>query len=86
MHLYIPLIKASTTGSTSRAFRVPGCPDDNPVCDSPANIGRFGNSGVNILQTPAMKNIDLALMKEFRTHRAQHAEVPDHFLERFQPS
>ena len=48
------------------AFRVPGCPNDNPVCDSPDNIGRFGNSGVNILQTPAMKNIDLALMKEFR--------------------
>lgn len=49
------------------AFRVPGCPDNNPVCDEPANIGRFGNAGVNILSTPAMKNIDLALMKEFRT-------------------
>jgi hypothetical protein len=48
------------------AFRVPGCPDNNPVCDSPANVGSFGNAGVNILSTPAMKNIDLALMKEFR--------------------
>lgn len=47
------------------AFRIPGCPDSNPVCDSPANVGRFGNSGVNILSTPSMKNIDLALMKEF---------------------
>lgn len=47
------------------AFRVPGCPDSNPVCDSPANVGRFGNSAVNLLQTPAMKNLDLALMKEF---------------------
>ena len=48
------------------AFRVPGCPDDNANCDSPANIGRFGNSGVNILRTPGMKNLDLALMKEFQ--------------------
>jgi hypothetical protein len=52
------------------AFRVPGCPDNNPVCDNPANIGRFGNSGVNILRTPGMKNLDLALMKEF--HLAEH--------------
>ena len=27
------------------AFKVPGCPDNNPVCDNPANIGRFGNCG-----------------------------------------
>ena len=47
------------------AFGVPGCPDNDPNCDNPANIGRFGNSGVNILSTPAMKNVDLALMKEF---------------------
>lgn len=52
------------------AFRVPGCPDNNPVCDNPANIGRFGNSGVNILRTPGMKNLDLAVMKEF--HLAEH--------------
>jgi len=48
------------------AFKIPGCPDSNPACDNPANVGRFGNSGVNILQTPAMKNLDLALMKEFQ--------------------
>jgi hypothetical protein len=47
------------------AFRIPGCPNNNPICDNPANIGRFGNAGVNILSTPAMKNLDLALMKEF---------------------
>jgi hypothetical protein len=48
------------------AFKVPGCPDNNPNCDNPANIGRFGNAGVNIIQTPSMKNVDLALMKEFQ--------------------
>ena len=30
----------------------------------------FGNSGVNILRTPGMKNVDLALMKEF--HLDEH--------------
>ncbi len=53
------------------AFKIPGCPDNNPVCDDPANVGRFGNAGVNIIQTPAMKNLDMALMKEFHpTERA----------------
>ncbi|HZU28427.1 MAG TPA: TonB-dependent receptor [Bryobacteraceae bacterium] len=47
------------------AFAIPGCPASNPVCDNPANIGRFGNAGVNILQTPGMRNLDLSLMKEF---------------------
>ena len=68
------------------AFRIPGCPDNNPVCDSPANIGRFGNSGINILRTPAMKNLDLALMKEFQFSRAQDTQVPGHFLGRLQSS
>jgi hypothetical protein len=31
----------------------------------PANAGRFGNAGNNILQGPPMRNIDLALIKEF---------------------
>ena len=48
-----------------RRSEIPGCPANNPICDNPANVGRFGNSGVNILSTPAMKNLDLALMKEF---------------------
>ena len=30
----------------------------------PANSGRFGNAGNNILQGPPMRNIDLALIKE----------------------
>ena len=47
------------------AFKVPGCPDTTPVCTSPANIGRFGNTANNILQGPPTRNIDLALMKVF---------------------
>ena len=31
----------------------------------PANVGRFGNAGNNILQGPPMRNIDLALIKDF---------------------
>jgi hypothetical protein len=58
------------------AFKVPGCPDNDPNCSNPANIGRFGNSGVNILETPSMKNLDLALMKEF--------QVAEHKILRFQ--
>ena len=58
------------------AFRIPGCPNNNPICDNPANVGRFGNAGVNILSTPAMKNLDVALMKEFA--------VTEHKILRFQ--
>jgi hypothetical protein len=58
------------------AFRIPGCPNTNPVCDNPVNVGRFGNAGVNILSTPAMKNLDIALMKEFA--------VAEHKILRFQ--
>jgi hypothetical protein len=50
------------------AFRIPGCPDSNPICSNPANIGRFGNAGVDILQGPPMKNVDLALMKDFKLY------------------
>jgi carboxypeptidase family protein len=47
------------------AFKIPGCPDDNPVCQDPANVGRFGNSGLNILEGPGVANLDFALMKGF---------------------
>jgi hypothetical protein len=47
------------------AFAIPGCPASNPVCSNPANVGRFGNAGNDIISTPGMKNLDLALMKEF---------------------
>lgn len=47
------------------AFAIPGCPTSNPVCSNPANVGRFGNAGNDILVGPPMKNVDLALMKAF---------------------
>ncbi|HSB18307.1 MAG TPA: hypothetical protein VLE22_27900, partial [Bryobacteraceae bacterium] len=47
------------------AFKVPGCPDDNPVCQEPANVGRFGNSGLNVLEGPGVANLDFALAKSF---------------------
>ncbi len=47
------------------AFKIPGCPDSEPVCRAPANIGRFGNSALNVLRAPRVVNFDLAVMKQF---------------------
>ena len=47
------------------AFEVPGCPTTTPVCTNPANLGRFGDAGNNILVGPPMRNVDLALQKDF---------------------
>jgi len=48
------------------AFAVPGCPATSPVCTQSAPIGRFGNSGFNILEGPRIRNLDFALQKDFR--------------------
>jgi Carboxypeptidase regulatory-like domain/TonB dependent receptor len=49
------------------AFKIPGCPDSNPICpeSSRTNVGRFGNSGLNILEGPGISNLDFALGKYF---------------------
>jgi hypothetical protein len=47
------------------AFTVPGCPATAPACDSPANIGRFGNSGRNILEGPGLQSHGFTLAKRF---------------------
>src|SRR5262249_5938798 len=49
------------------AFAIPGCPQSSPVCPNPANVGRFGNAGLNILEGPPMRNVDFAVMKNFHT-------------------
>ena len=49
----------------SNVFVVPGCPASNPVCSNPVNVGRFGNSGVNVLQAQGFTDFDLSLMKDF---------------------
>jgi hypothetical protein len=47
-------------------FVVPGCPASMPLCTPAAPIGRFGNSGLNIVSAPPTRNLDLELLKEFR--------------------
>ncbi len=47
------------------AFAIPGCPGTTPVCTNPANVGRFGNSGLNILSGPRIFNLDFAFIKSF---------------------
>ncbi len=48
------------------AFKIPGCPDTDPVCTNPANVGRFGNSGLYVLEGPGVANLDFALTKGFK--------------------
>jgi hypothetical protein len=48
------------------AFKIPGCPDSTPLCTNPANVGRFGNAGVNTLEGPDLTDFDLSQMKDFR--------------------
>jgi hypothetical protein len=48
------------------AYAVPGCPATNPVCSNPAPVGRFGNSGFNILHGPPIRNLDFGLLKDFK--------------------
>jgi hypothetical protein len=50
------------------AFKVPGCPDSNPVCARPDNIGRFGNAGIGILRGRPIANVDFALSKNFQVN------------------
>jgi hypothetical protein len=54
------------------AFTVPGCPATEPACGSPANIGRFGNSGVNILEGPGLQSHSLTLAKRFALTERLH--------------
>ena len=56
----------------SSAFKIPGCPDSDPACSNPANIGRFGNSGINVLEGPGLNSQNLSIRKRFRlTERLQ---------------
>ena len=48
------------------AFVVPGCPRTAPLCTQTTPIGRFGNSGFNILEGPRIRNLDIGILKDFR--------------------
>jgi len=50
----------------NNAFAVPGCPASVPLCTNAPPIGRFGNSGFNILSGPPIRNLDFGLLKEFQ--------------------
>jgi hypothetical protein len=47
-------------------FVIPGCSASDPLCPNPVDVGRFGNSGVNVLEAPGLVDVDLSLMKDFR--------------------
>jgi hypothetical protein len=56
------------------AFRIPGCPDNNPVCPKPDNVGRFGNVGIGTVRGPRIANADFALSKYFPIHERVRAQ------------
>lgn len=49
------------------AFKVPGCPDTDPLCLNTANVppGRFGNAGFNTLIGPRLNVHHLSVAKTF---------------------
>ncbi len=57
------------------AFKIPGCPDNDPACANPANIGRFGDSGINILEGPGLNTQNLTLRKRFRITERLHFDL-----------
>ena len=48
-----PLPMRTGRGSTRRRSKSPAARTDDPICKSPANVGRFGNGGLNRRQTAA---------------------------------
>ena len=65
------------------AFKVPGCSDATPVCTSPANVGRFGNSSVGSLRGPAIYNADLALSKYFNLYESARLQFQSTMVDVF---
>jgi hypothetical protein len=58
------------------AFAVPGCPRADPLCARTprVNVGRFGNSGLNVVSGPPIRNIDFALMKNFSLQESKRLQ------------
>jgi len=70
------------------AFAIPGCPDSDPVCANPADVGRFGNSARGVFTGPGIANMDFALYKYFTIRekvRMQFRATATNFLNHFNP-
>lgn len=70
------------------AFAIPGCPDSDPVCANPADVGRFGNSARGVFTGPGIANMDFALYKYFTIKekvRMQFRATATNFLNHFNP-
>jgi hypothetical protein len=57
------------------AFKIPGCPDSNPECSNPANIGRYGDSGINVLEGPGLNTDNLTIRKRFAITERLHFDL-----------
>ncbi len=57
------------------AFKIPGCPDSDPACSNPANIGRYGNSGINVLEGPGLNTDNLTVRKRFKLTERVHFDL-----------
>ena len=65
------------------AFKVPGCPDNDPACSRPAPIGRFGNAGIGILRGHYIANADLAISKYFSITESSRLQFRANFANVF---
>jgi hypothetical protein len=63
----VPANKSVNNFVNLAAFAIPGCPFSTPVCSSPADVGRFGTAGINILEGVPLRDLDLSVMKKFHT-------------------
>ena len=54
------------------AYAIPGCPNADPTCSSPASIGRLGNSGINVLEGPGLSSHSVSLAKRIRISERLH--------------
>jgi hypothetical protein len=57
------------------AFKIPGCPDNTPLCSNPADVSAFGNAHNNSLVGPGMTDVDLSLLKTFHVWENLNAKV-----------
>ena len=65
------------------AFKVPGCPDNDPACSRPASTGRFGNAGIGILRGHYIANADLAISKYFSITESSRLQFRANFANVF---